>query len=391
MKFETKAIRLGHTPDPKSRAVIPPIHQGTTFQFTAVGENTGYEYSRTSNPTRVLLEECLAGLEGGEFGIAFGSGMAATDAVLAMLKPGDEVVSARNLYGGTLRLFESIYTPRNVKFVYIDGGGPEAWRAAVTKRTKMLWLETPTNPQLQVFDIAAIAEVAHQAGVPLLVDNTFASPYIQRPLALGADIVLHSTSKYINGHNDVIGGAVITSDPQVEEAVRFFQNTAGAVPGPWDCYLTLRGIKTLALRMRQHNANALAVARFLEGHEMVDHVYYPGLEGHPQHELAKRQMDGSGGMVTFHLAGGLEQVNAFVGALSVFHFAESLGGAESLVCHPASMSHAVLSDEERAHAGIRENMIRLSVGLEHVDDLIADLEQALHAARQSRQAVRAGG
>lgn len=387
MKFETKAIRLGHAPDPQSRAVIPPIHQGTTFQFTGIGENTGYEYSRTGNPTRTLLEQCLAGLEGAAHGIAFGSGMAATDAVLSLLKPGDEVVTARNLYGGTQRLFESFYTPRNIKFVYIDESDIDAYRAAITPRTKLVWLETPTNPQLQIIDIAAVAAVSREAGVLLVVDNTFASPYFQQPFALGADIVLHSTTKYINGHNDVVGGVVLTNDPQIDEAVRFFQNTAGAIPGPFDCYLTLRGIKTLALRMRQHGENAMAVARFLRAHPLVARVYYPGLESHPGHDLAARQMTGFAGMVTFDLDGGIEEVNAFVRALQIFHFAESLGGAESLVCHPTTMSHAVLTEEQRAQAGIGENMLRLSIGLEHQDDLVADLEGALAAAGKAVRAA----
>lgn len=382
MKFETKAIRLAHTPDSTTNAVITPIHLGTTFQFSEVNKNTGYDYGRSINPTRVALERVLAGLEGAEFGIAYASGMAATDALLSVLVPGDEIVAARNLYGGTLRLFESIYTPRQVKFIYVDGGEAADFRAAITSNTRIVWLETPTNPQLQIIDIRAISAVCREKGVPLIVDNTFASPFFQRPLELGADVVLHSTTKYIAGHHDVIGGAVLTSDAKWHEKMRFFQNTAGAVPGPFDCYLTIRGLKTLAIRMRQHESNALAIARFLKSHPFVKDTIYPGLPDHPQHELARRQMDGFGGMVTFIVQGGTEHVNAFATSLKVFHFAESLGGAESLICHPSTMSHAVLTDEERARAGITPAMIRISVGIEHPDDLIADLAQALSAAQR---------
>ncbi|CAN5454959.1 cystathionine gamma-synthase [soil metagenome] len=384
MKFETKAIVLGHHTDPSTGTVIVPIYQGTTFAFDEIGKNTGFEYSRSGNPTRTALERCLAGLEDAAQAISFSSGMAATDAIVSGLKPGDHLVAACNLYGGTLRLFESIYVPRQVKFTYVSGDDMAELEAAITPNTKMIWVETPTNPQLQIIDIAAAAKVAKKAGVLLVVDNTFASPFVQRPLELGADIVLHSTTKYISGHNDVIGGAVLTNDAKFAEQMRFFQNTAGAVPGPFDCYLTLRGIKTLGLRMRAHQENALRVAQFLKTHPMVLEVLYPGLPEHPGHALAKKQMNGFGGMVSFNLAGDRDALNRFVKALRLFHFAESLGGAESLLCHPTTMSHAVLTEEERQKAGITERMIRMSIGIEHGDDLIDDLQQALDKAGDRR-------
>ena len=383
MRFETKAIRLAHFPDPKTNAVISPLHLSTTYQFDEVGKNTGYDYGRSINPTRIAMERVIAGLEDGENCISFGSGMAATDALLSVLVPGDEVISARNLYGGTIRLFESIYIPRGVKFVYVDGTAPEDFAKVVTAKTRMIWLETPTNPQLQIFDIAKFADLAKSKGTSLIVDNTFASPYFQRPLALGADVVLHSTTKYIAGHHDVIGGALVTSNAWWNEKMRFFQNTAGAVPGPFDCYMTTRGLKTLAVRMRAHEANAMALARHLESHPFVKEVLYPGLPNHPQHDLAKRQMDGFGGMLSFNIIGGQNAVNELAKALRVFHFAESLGGTESLICHPTTMSHAVMTEEDRQRAGITEAMIRVSVGIEHPDDLIEDIDRALAAAKKA--------
>lgn len=381
MKFQTKSIRLAYTPDPSTNAVIPPLHLGTTFRFHEVDRHTGFDYSRSANPTRAALERTLAGLEGAQHGIAFASGMAASDALLSPLVPGDRVVAARNLYGGTPRLFESFYRPRGIAFDYIDGDSPDLYAAAIRPETRLVWIETPTNPQLQLLDIRAIADAAHAAGVPLVVDNTFASPFLQRPLELGADLVLHSTTKFIAGHHDVIGGAVVTSNADWHEKIRFFQNTAGAVPGPFDCYLTLRGLKTLGLRMRQHCDTSLAIARFLAGHPAVLRVRYPGLPEDPGHELARRQMpDGFGGMVTFEIDGRVPEINAFAHALEVFHFAESLGGAESLICHPTTMSHAVLSEDERRAAGITPGMLRVAVGLEDAEDLIEDLDRALAAA-----------
>jgi cystathionine beta-lyase/cystathionine gamma-synthase len=327
------------------------------------------------------LETTLAGLESAKHAVSFSSGMAATDAIVSGLVPGDHVLAACNLYGGTLRLFESFYVPRGVTFSYIKGESAAEFAAAIKPNTKFVWIETPTNPQLQIIDIAAVAEVARKAGVPVVVDNTFASPFFQRPLELGATIILHSTTKYISGHNDVIGGAVITDDDAFAEKMRFFQNTVGAVPSPFDCYLTMRGIKTLALRMRQHASNALAVASYLASHPFVSKVYYPGLPNDPHHALASRQMQGFGGMVSCDIRGGREEVNRFAKALKIWHFAESLGGTESLVCHPETMSHAVLSDEQRAEAGITPAMLRFSVGIEHPEDLIEDLRVALDAAK----------
>jgi cystathionine gamma-lyase len=380
VKFETKAIRLAHEPDPKHRAVISPLHLGTTFQFAHLGDEPQFDYSRSNNPTRDALERTLAGLEGGTYGVAFASGMAACDGVLATLKPGDQVVSARQLYGGMPRLFEEYYRPRGVDIRYVDQiDDPSAFTEAITGKTRMIWVETPTNPQLQLIDIAAVGEIAKQHQIPLVVDNTFASPYFQQPLELGADIVVHSTTKYIAGHHDVLGGAVITSNEKWYEKVRHYQNTAGAVPSSFDCYMISRGLKTLALRMRQHEASAFAIVKFLKNHPAVESVIYPGLEDHPQHELAKKQMSGFGGMVSVFLKADLEQIECFCLSFKIFHFAESLGGAESLICHPTTMSHAVLTEEERLAAGVTPQMIRISVGLEHEDDLIEDLENALQA------------
>jgi cystathionine beta-lyase/cystathionine gamma-synthase len=380
LKFETKAIVLSRHNDPTTNTVITPIFQGTTYRFDEILKSTGFEYGRSQNPTRSALETCLAGLEGARHAISFGSGMAATDAIVSGLVPGDHVVAACNLYGGTLRLFESFYIPRGVSFTYVSGDSLEEFRAAIRPSTRFVWLETPTNPQLQIIDIAAVAAVAHAANVPVVVDNTFASPVAQQPLELGADIILHSTTKYIAGHHDVIGGAVITSDDAFAEKMRFYQNTVGAVPSPFDCYLTIRGIKTLALRMRQHQVNALALAQYLATDPHVTRVIYPGLGDHPQHGLAKRQMKGFGGMVTCYIKGGKTEVNKFAKALRIWNFAESLGGTESLVCHPETMSHAVLNDEQRAAAGIDSSMLRFSTGIEASEDLIEDVSAALRIA-----------
>jgi cystathionine beta-lyase/cystathionine gamma-synthase len=353
------------------------VYQAVNFVFDDVGRPHGFEYSRSANPTRTALEQCLASLEEARFGLAFGSGMAAVDAVLSILRPGDHVVSAEHIYGGTFRLFEQVYRPRGVSFTYVDGTRPEAFARAMLSATKLVWIETPANPLLQLVDVRAVAKIAHDRGAKVAADNTFPSPYFQRPLTQGADTVVHSTTKYISGHSDVIGGAVAMNDDRLHEAVKFHQNAVGAVPGPWDCWLSLRGLKTLAVRMKQHEANAQAIAEFLEKHPKVHQTIYPGLPSHPQHDLARAQMDGFGAIVTFRLEGGVERVRRFVKALKVFLFAESLGGVESLVCHPATMSHATLTPEEREKAGITDGTIRLSVGIEDVEDLIADLDQSL--------------
>ncbi len=379
MRFSTRAIRMGQRPDATTGSIIVPVYQTVNFVFDDVGRPRGYEYSRTANPTRTALEECLASLEEAKFGVAFGSGMAAVDGVLSLLRPGDHVVSVRHVYGGTLRLFEKVYVPRGISFSYVDGTQPEAFGRALRPETRLIWIETPANPLLQLVDVRAVAGIARQHSARLIADNTFASPYFQRPLTQGADVVLHSTTKYISGHSDVIGGAVLTNDEQLNEQFRFYSNAAGAVPGPWDCWLSLRGLKTLAVRMRQHEANARAIADYLSKHPAVQEVVYPGLPSHPQHELAKRQMDGFGAIVAFRLGGGNREVGRFVKALQVFLFAESLGGVESLVCHPATMSHGALSPQQRTAMGITDGTIRLSVGIEDVQDLIDDLDRALAA------------
>ncbi len=379
MRFSTKAIRLGQDPDPATGAVIVPVYQTTNFVFDDVGRPRGYEYSRSDNPTRKALEECLAALEEAKFGLAFASGMAAVDAVLSLTRPGDHAVSARQIYGGTYRLFENVYAKRGVVFTYVDSDRPEAFADALRPETKLVWIETPANPLLELVDVRAVVEVARGHGAKVVADNTFSSPYFQRPLTQGADIVLHSTTKYISGHSDVIGGAVVTGDPALHKEIRSYQNAAGAVPGPWDCWLSLRGLKTLAVRMRQHEANARAVAELLHAHPKVESTIYPGLPGHPQHELAKAQMDGFGAIVTFRLPGGTDQVRRFVKKLKIWLFAESLGGVESLVCHPATMSHASLEAEERKRLGITDGTVRLSVGIEDAEDLLEDLKEALAA------------
>jgi cystathionine beta-lyase/cystathionine gamma-synthase len=379
MRFATKAIRAAQPPDPTTGAVITPIHPSVTYVFREIGVPNAFEYSRSANPTRATLEKCLAELEGAEFGLAFSSGMAAVDAVCSILRPGDHIVSACQIYGGTHRLFETVCKGRGITVSYVEGSDPANFAAALRPETRLAWIETPTNPLLHLVDVEAVSAITRKAGVPLVADNTFPSPFLQQPLSQGADVVLHSTTKYIGGHSDVLGGAVLTSDRALHEAFQFHQNTVGAVLGPFDAWLTLRGVKTLPVRMRQHAANALAVARFLDGHPAVAQVYYPGLESHPGHALARRQMSGFGAMVTFDLRGGREGANRFVKALRLFFFAESLGGVESLACHPATMSHATMPEADRIKLGITEGTIRLSVGIEDIEDLIEDLARALEA------------
>ncbi|MGF1574230.1 MAG: trans-sulfuration enzyme family protein [Sumerlaeia bacterium] len=377
MKFETKAIRVGQKIDPTTGAVIVPIYQSTTYAFHSVGEPRSFEYTRSGNPTRHAYETCLASLECGKHAVTYSSGMAATDAALSLLQPGEHVVSCSNIYGGTLRLFESVYKKRGIEFTYVKGDNPADFAAAMKPNTRMVWLETPANPTLELLDIEAISAATRSDKIQVLVDNTFCSPYLQNPLKLGATLVLQSTTKYIGGHSDLVGGAVITNDDETAEALRFYQFTVGAVPSAFDCYLALRGMKTLSLRMKQHCENALAVARFLRQHPKVDRVYYPGLEEHPSHELAKRQMRHFGGMVTFVAKTDRAGLNRMIDGITCFFFAESLGGVESLICHPPTMSHAVLSEEQRMEMGIPDNMLRLSVGIEHIDDLLEDLAKAL--------------
>ena len=375
--FSTRAIHAGQPPDPTSGATVIPISVSSTFTQSAPGEHKGYEYARSGNPTRAALETCLASLEGGEVGLAFASGLAATTAVLqALLKPGDEVVAAADLYGGTFRLLERVFKPWGITARYTDDASIEGFRPLVSAKTRLVWIETPTNPLLQILDIEALAKLAHDSGTLLVVDNTFASPYIQQPIALGADIVVHSTTKYIGGHSDVIGGAIV-GGREVLGPVKFFQNAAGAVPGPFDCYLTLRGIKTLALRMERHSASGAELAGWLAAHPAVARVYYPGLPGHANHAVAARQMRGFGGMISLQLHGGAEAARRFLTRTELFSLAESLGGVESLVNHPATMTHASIPKAVREARGVDDGLIRLSVGVEDVGDLRGDLTRAL--------------
>jgi len=383
----TRAIHSGQTPDPTTGAVITPVYLTSTYAQPGIGHDVPFDYSRSANPTRAALESCLAALEGAAHGLAFASGSAATAAVLSLLRPGDEVLAGDDLYGGTYRLFEKVWRPMGVGFRYVDVRSPQAVEAALTEATRLVWLETPSNPLLHVVDIAAIAATTRAAGASLVVDNTFATPSLQNPLQLGADIVVHSTTKYLGGHSDVVGGAVVTSDGDRYERMRFYQNSAGGVPGAFDAWLTLRGLKTLELRMRRHCESADLVAKFLDAAAWADAVRYPGLSSHPEHELAARQMRGSGGMVTFTLKGGRSAADAFVRRLELFTFAESLGGVESLVCHPATMTHASIPEAARIARGIDEGTLRLSVGIEDVEDLVADLEQAAEGLPPAAKAV----
>ncbi|HBL15940.1 MAG: cystathionine gamma-synthase [Elusimicrobia bacterium GWA2_69_24] len=377
MRFETRAIHAGQEPDPVTGAVTVPVYQTSTFQQDGIGKPRGYEYARTGNPTRTALETALASLEGGRYGLAFASGLAATAAVVNLLQKGDHVVAGSDIYGGTYRLFEQVFAKWGLEVSYADVDDPAAFAAAVRPATRLIWVETPTNPLLKIVDVRRLAAVARRSGALLAVDNTFASPYFQRPLELGADLAVHSTTKYLAGHSDLIGGAVVCGRKGVYERLKFHQNAEGAVPGPWDCWLVLRGVKTLPVRMREHEANALAVARALRGHRRVSRVYYPGLADHPGHRLARRQMGGFGGMVSLDLRGGRKAVERFFSRLRIFCLAESLGGVESLVCYPSVMTHGSLPEAERLRRGIGDSLVRLSVGLESREDLLEDLRQAL--------------
>lgn len=376
MDFSTRAIHAGQDADPTTGATIVPIYQTSTYTQRGVGEHQGYDYSRTVNPTRTALETQLAALEEARHGSAFASGMAATSAVLNLLSAGDHVVVGDDLYGGTYRLFTKVLSRYGLTFSFVDMVDLGAVRAAIRPNTKLFWIETPTNPLLKLVDIAAVSAL-RPPGAIAVVDNTFASPYFQSPLALGADVVVHSTTKYIGGHSDAIGGAALTNDTAIYETIKFHQNAIGGVPGPLDAWLTMRGAKTLAIRMREHESNAKAVAAFLEARDDVARVFYPGLASHPQHALAQRQMRGFGGMLSFTLRGPDARAHEFVKHTKLFSLAESLGGVESLVSIPASMTHGSIPAHERAQRGITDGLVRLSVGIEGVDDLIADLAQAL--------------
>jgi cystathionine gamma-lyase len=374
--FSTLAIHAGQDADPATGATVVPIYATSTYTQAAPGQHKGYEYSRSGNPTRAALETCLAALEGGERGLAFASGLAATTAVLAQLRPGDEVVAAADLYGGTYRLLERVFRPWGLVARYTDDPSPEGFAKIISPKTKLVWIETPTNPLLQLLDIAALAELTHKAGAILAVDNTFASPYLQQPLKLGADLVIHSTTKYLGGHSDVVGGAVV-GRKELLNPIAFYQNAAGGVPGPFDAFLTLRGIKTLAVRMERHCANARRLAGWLAEHPRAERVYYPGLPSHPGHDLARRQMRDFGGMISVRIRGGEDGALRFMTRTKLFSLAESLGGVESLVCHPATMTHASIPADVRIARGVDDGLVRLSVGIEDVDDLQRDLQQAL--------------
>ncbi len=380
-RFETLAIHAGQHPDPVTGAVMTPVYLTSTYVQSAPGEHKGYEYSRTHNLTRHALQDCLAALEGAKHGLAFASGLAATDALLHLLDAGDHVVYSDDVYGGTFRLFDKVFRRHGLSFTPVDASDPGNVQRAMTPRTRMVWLESPTNPMLKIADLAAVAAIARAGGAVSVVDNTFATPFFQRPLDLGIDVVCHSTTKYLNGHSDVVGGAVLTSDATLHQRVQFLQNAVGGVPSPMDSFLVMRGVKTLHVRMERHQENAFRVARFLEAHDQVEKVTYPGLPSHPQHALARRQMSGFGGMLTFVLRGGLPAARAFLSSLRIFALAESLGGVESLIEHPAIMTHASVPPETRARLGIADGFIRVSVGIEHADDLISDLERGFAAAR----------
>ncbi len=379
-KFDTLCIHAGQEPDPIHGAVMTPIVLSSTFVQDGPGAHKGYDYSRAGNPTRTALEGCLAALEGAKHGVAFGSGCGATTSVLLSLKSGDHVLVGDDVYGGTFRIFDKVLKQFGVEATFLDMSEPARVREAVRPNTKMIWLETPSNPMLKIFDIAAMAEIARAASLVLAVDNTFATPALQSPLALGATLVVHSTTKYLNGHSDVVGGAVMTSDDELAERLHFLQKSVGAVPSPFDCYLVLRGLKTLGVRMRQHVRAAESLARFLEGHPQVERVIYPGLASHPGHRLATRQMKAFGGMISVELKGGLPAASAFLKAMRIFVCAESLGGVESLAEHPAIMTHASVPKEAREALGIGDGLVRLSCGLEDEGDLRADLERGFHAA-----------
>ena len=378
MKFNTKTIHGGQQHDPAYGAVMTPIYQTSTYAQSTPGKHKGYEYSRTHNPTRNALENAFASLENGKYGLAFGSGLAAIDAVMKLLKPGDEVISTNDLYGGTYRLFTKVFEDFGIKFRFVGLNESSNVERFVTEKTKLIWVETPTNPMMNIIDIKVIAEVAKKYNVLLAVDNTFATPYLQRPLDLGADIVMHSATKYMGGHSDVVMGALIVKDEKLAKQLYFIQNASGAICGPQDSFLVLRGIKTLHVRMQRHCENGEAIARYLRNHPKVDKVYWPGFEDHPNHHIANAQMDDYGGMISFSTKeDSLQGAVNVVQKLKIFTLAESLGGVESLAGHPASMTHASIPKEEREKTGIKDSLIRLSVGIEDINDLITDLEQAL--------------
>ncbi len=378
MKFGTKAIHAGQEPDPTTGAIMTPIFQTSTYWQESPGNHKGYAYARGKNPTRKALEDCMAALENAEFGLAFSSGMGATDTVIKLLKPGDEVITGNDLYGGSYRMFTQIFAQYGIKFHFIDLDDAANISNYVTENTKLIWIETPTNPTMRIVDISAAATIAKSNNLLLVVDNTFASPYLQNPIDLGADIVMHSATKYLGGHSDVIMGALLTNRQDLFDKLAFIQNSCGAVPGPMDCFLVLRGLKTLHLRMKAHCENGRKVAEYLKNHPKVEVVYWPGFTDHPNHEIAKKQMRDFGGMISFSTKGAtLESTFKLASSFKIFSLAESLGGVESLINHPATMTHASIPKVERDKAGVTDTLLRLSVGVEDAEDILADLEQAL--------------
>lgn len=379
-RIETRAIHAGQRPDEETGALMTPIHANSTYVQDAPGEHRGYEYSRTGNPTRTDLEENIASLEGGEFGRAFSSGMGAINTVLNLLESGDHVVTGADVYGGTHRIFTQVYEQYDIEFSFVDMTDLDEIESAFRERTELLWLETPTNPLMSIVDIEGASEIAHAHDALCAIDNTFATPYLQRPLELGADVVCHSLTKYLGGHSDVVAGALVTDSEELDERFGFYQNAVGATPGPFDCFLVLRGTKTLPVRMDRHCENARRIAGWLDDHPDIDRVFYPGLESHPGHEIAAAQMDDFGGMLSFELDGSLEQASTLVSETEIFTLAESLGGVESLIEQPAPMTHAAIPREERIDAGLTDSLIRVSVGIENSKDQIADLENAIATA-----------
>lgn len=385
--FSTNAIHRGQAADPTTGALITPIFQTSTFVLEELGKNKGYQYARTHNPTRTALEECIAALEGARFGLASSSGLAAAATVMNLLSQGDHVIVGEDVYGGVYRLFEKVFARYGITFTYVNARDLGQIEKAIQPNTRLVWLESPTNPLLRLADLGAVGALTRSRGLIFAVDNTFATPYFQRPLALGADIVIHSTTKYISGHSDVIGGAIVTSKDELYESLKFHQNAVGAVPGPFDCFLILRGIKTLSCRMKEHERNAFAVAEFLSSHPGIEHVYFPGLSSHSQHDLARKQMSGFGGVVACVVKGGLSAARKTVNSTRLFQLAESLGGVKSLICHPATMTHAPIPREVREHCGIVDGLIRLSLGLEDAKDLIDDLDRALSGSAVENKEV----
>jgi len=383
MKFATKVIHAGVEPDPSTGAIMTPIYQTSTYVQTAPGDHKGYEYARTQNPTRNALQNALAAIENGKFALCFSSGMAASDAVIKLLNPGDEVIAVNDMYGGTYRMFTKIFEKYGIKFHFVDMYDADNIKQYINANTKLIWVETPTNPMMNIIDIAAVADIAKQHNILVCVDNTFASPYLQTPLDLGADIVLHSATKYLGGHSDVVHGCLIMNDAALEEKLRFIQNGCGAVPGPQDCFLVLRGLKTLHIRMQRHCENGEKIANWLRSNSKVDKVYWCGFQDHPNYAIAKKQMRGFGGMISFTLKDdSMEAANKVLSSTKLFSLAESLGGVESLIGHPASMTHASIPREERIKNGLTDSLIRLSVGIEDVDDLIEDLDNAIGKEKQ---------